>query len=215
LILVDNTGGSLMKTLTFLPLLFAGVLLASRPSMLPSQETEDPDLAAYREAWEKTIRPDEHHAALEVFVGTWTKSYRYLQNPSANEKTRVVRRMSLGGRFLWEEESDMPGQRTLGYQVIGYNKVAEQYERVQWHDQTTEIWKWTGSFNANKDELTFFGEFKDPVMGKRILTKLVTRIVGTGRIEKTLYEAWPVESDQEPAWSQSIEIAEVREPQDR
>lgn len=203
-----------MKTLTFLPLLFAGLLLASSSSMLFSQETEDPGVAAYREAWERTITPDEHHAALEALVGTWTKSYRYLQNPAANEQTRAVRKMYLGGRFLMEEESDALGQRTLGYQVMGYNKVAQQYERVQWHDATTEIWKWTGVFNESNDELTFLGEFEDPVMEKRILTKLVTRLVGPDRIEKTLYEAWPVEDDQEPAWSKTVEIVEVREPSD-
>jgi hypothetical protein len=201
-----------MRTITFLPLLFAGLLLAPGSSTLLSQETEDPGVAAYREVWEKTIAPDEHHAALGAFVGTWTRSYRYLQNPSANEETRAVREMSLGGRFLWEEESEALGQPTVGYTVIGYNKVAQQYERVQWHNVTTAITKWTGAFNDSNGELTFFGEFEDPVMEKRILTKLVTRLVGPDRIESALHEAWPVESDQEPAWSKTVEIVEVREP---
>ena len=139
-------------------------------------------LADYVAQWQKTIQPDEHHAALVSFTGTWTRSYHYLLNPEADEDTRLERKMILGGRFLWEEEYSSVDQIIGGYAVEGYNKTTGEYERVFWHDLGTEISKWRGHWDTKGGDFTYRGRFLEPVMKVWLETKLVARVVSPDRI---------------------------------
>ncbi len=164
--------------------------------------------------WEKTILPDEHHAALEAFVGSWTRSYRILQNPAANTEVQVTRKMTMGGRFLWEEETgEMVGREILGYGVHGFNRATGMYERVEWSNVDTGIRKWTGSLDEATGEYTYRGKFRDQILDRWIETKLVLRFASPDRLETVLYEASSTEDGTEPeAWRKTMEITDVREP---
>jgi hypothetical protein len=206
----------IIKILVAGVVLFSGVLYAQAPDgETPTERAADQSKDAlddYMLQWQKSIQPNEYHAALEPFIGIWIRSYHYLLNPEADEDFRLDRKMIFGGRFLWEEESGIDDRIVAGYAVEGYNKATGEYERVFWHDVGTGITKWKGSMDKQEGTFVYRGKFLEPVMKTWIETKLVSRMVSPDRVEKVFYEAKsPADGAEPESWRKTMEIVEVLE----
>ncbi|MEL6499078.1 MAG: DUF1579 family protein [Planctomycetota bacterium] len=136
-------------------------------------EMEEMDPMAMMAAMQEANTLTEHHERFESMVGVWDGviSADLPGGGMWESKGVMTNELVMGGRFVqgtWK--GDMMGQPFTGVSLMGYSKLAGEYQSV-WYDSTAnQVNYYTGSANAD-GTTTMMGEETDPMTGTTLATK--------------------------------------------
>jgi hypothetical protein len=130
-----------------------------------------PEQQAQMEQWMKYSQPDDHHKALEPFVGSWTYTSKFYMTPEApaqeSNGTSEVTWM-LGDRYLQENVTgDMGGMAFHGFSLTGYDLIKKEYFSIWFDDMSTAPMISTGQMDADGKVLTVIGTYPDVTKGMK------------------------------------------------
>ena len=145
-------------------------------------QTADQDQQKAVEMYAKLGAANEHHAWLKPFVGKWKVTGMMWMFPGAEPakfENESRAELVMGGRFLeMNTKGQMMGEAFEGFQVIGYDNLQQKYV-VFWIDNTaTAFYLTTGILDAAGQTLTETGLWPDPLSGKQVKVRNVTRRIG-------------------------------------
>ena len=154
-----------------------------------------PDQQKAMEVYAKLGAPSEHHAWLKPFAGEWKVTgmmWMFPGSEPAKFENHVSAELILGGRFLkMSTKGQMMGQAFEGFQVIGYDNLQQKYV-VFWIDSTaTAFYLTTGVLDAASQTMTETGVWPDPMSGKQVQVRNVTKRVGPDEFTYESYMTLP------------------------
>jgi len=158
------------------------------PSVTSAQEPTPEEMAAMMEA----VSPDEHHAVLEAFTGSWNHDLKLYSAPDAQPlemtATSVVE-MTMGGRYLVSEvNGTFMGAPFVGRETMGYDKVKGKYFSVWVDNMSTGPMVAWGAWDPATKTLTMEGTVADPMSGNpEVHVKNTSQLLADGVIH---YENW-------------------------
>lgn len=143
------------------------------------------------EMYAKLGAVNEHHDWFKPFAGEWKTSgtmWMYPGSEPAKFENRVSAELILGGRFLkMATKGQMMGQPFDGFQISGYDNLQQKYV-VFWIDSTaTAFYLTTGTLDPAKQTMTETGLWPDPMSGKQVKVRNVTRRMGP---DEFVYESY-------------------------
>lgn len=159
--------------------------------LIPAQDQMDPE--AMMKAYEQLGKPDEHHKALEVFVGTWDVEFKTLMAgmEDFNSTGTATFESIMGGRFLRQDfKGDMMGSKFHGVGLTGYHKTLQRYEGVWFDDSNTAMAYFTGKKTDNG--WLYEGEETDPMAGQTL--KVQDAIAMHGNDHFTFTRSYPAQA---------------------
>ena len=128
----------------------------------------------------KYASPGPMHAFLDPLVGTWktvNKSWMGPGEPVVSEGT-CERTWLLGGRFLQSKYSGvMEGMPFEGMEILGYDTKKKEYTSVWIDNMGTMMSIGSGQADQAGKVFTMTSMFDDPVSGKPVPFKMVTKVV--------------------------------------
>lgn len=131
-------------------------------------------------AFEKAATPSDGHKVLKPLVGNFTTTATsYYNGPDKPEVTKGYASNSwiLGGRYIEENYSGkFMGKAFKGRGLLGYDNTRGKYFSYWADTMSTGIMTLTGSYDKDKNAITFSGEFSCPVTGQTMATRSVTTI---------------------------------------
>jgi len=147
--------------------------------------------AAWAE-WAKYATPDEHHKALDPFVGSWdVKTVMWMEptSPALESKGTCEAKWILGGRYLQEEfTGDMNGSPFHGMGISGFDRVKNEYFSFWMDEMSTGAMTMTGQMDASAKVLTASGSYPDVTKNmKECNMRMVTRIVSNDQHVSEMY----------------------------
>jgi hypothetical protein len=164
-----------------------GAVLAA-PAAAEAQEMSAEEIAAINAA----VAPDENHALLESFVGSWNHAIQFYPAPGAEpmEMTATsVAGTEMGGRYLVTEfDGEFLGAPFEGQETMGYDKVKQRYFSLWVDNMSTGPMVAWGTYDAATKTLTMEGTFADPMSGnpeKKV--RNTTQLMDDGSVH---YENW-------------------------
>lgn len=153
------------------------------PATAQAGEETSPEAAAM-EAWAKANAPGEPHAMLAKLAGDWdvaTKMWTAPGAPPAESRARCSTKVILDGRFVQDDfTGDWGGAPFAGMGVTGYDNVRRKYVTIWLDSMTTGIFKAEGDYDPKARALSFSGTSFDPMAGKEIAVRMVTRFRDDG-----------------------------------
>lgn len=177
---------------TFWIVLVLSLALAGTLAAAAGEPQMSPDMQAKMEAWAKAGTPGEPHQKLAPMAGRWDAKIVYWMEPGAppGESTgRAENKMVFGGRYLQCDFSgDMQGEKFEGLNFIGYDNVSRRYQSFWLDSMSTQMMMYTGTASEDGKVLTFEGTFVDPMTGKSMQSKTVTRIVAPEKHVLEMYD---------------------------
>ena len=124
--------------------------------------------------WMKTANPDDNHAKLNDFVGTWDATTHFWMAPGMPPETSTgvsEIKSILDGRFIqenYEGTMQMPGMDPMpfkGMGIIGYDIAKGEYTGVWADTMATMMINSTGQFDDRTKTLTLKSHFDCPMDG--------------------------------------------------
>jgi hypothetical protein len=145
--------------------------------------------------WVAAGTPGEFHKKLDAFVGNWKGVSKFWMDPSqepeASEATMTVTWI-LGGRFLKQEyKGEVMGQPFEGLGLWGYDNLKKKYTASWADNMTTAIMSELGTCDASGKTFTLIGSHDDPMTGKAVAVKSITRIINKDKHVLEMYEPGP------------------------
>jgi hypothetical protein len=141
--------------------------------------------------WMKLNAPGDAQQLLASWAGDWNfemKSYMAPGQPPTVSKGTSSLKMILGGRYLQETASgDMGGQPFNGLGITAYDNVKKKYQGLWIDSSMTGFLDAEGDYDTASKTLTLNATTFDPMAGKDVPVKMVTRTVD----DKTrVFEWW-------------------------
>lgn len=169
------------------------LLVLSAPAL--AQEAQ-PDQQAMMEQYMKLMAPNENHAYLAGYAGSWDVTTTAWMAPRAEptvSKGAMEASMILGGRYLlMKYAGTMFGQPFEGMQIVGYDTMAKKFVTF-WIDNTgTAFYLTSGTRDEAAGVETQYGEWPDPMTGGSSKVKGVTRTVSS---DEFVYEMYMIGDD--------------------
>lgn len=158
----------------------------------PGGEGQENEMMA---KWMEAGTPREFHKKLDAFVGNWKGVSKYWMGPGqesqSSESTMTVTWV-LGGRFLKQEyKGEVMGQPFEGMGLWGYDNLKKKYTASWADNMTTAIMTELGTCDASGKTFTLLGSHDDPMTGKAVNTRSVTRIINKDKHVFEMYEPGP------------------------
>jgi hypothetical protein len=158
-------------------ILAPAALAAEKPADKPAM---DPEMAKQMEAWAKIAAPGTQHAEMVKSVGKWKttiKSWMAPGEPTVTEGSSTCTAL-LGGRFLQEEFKGTFGEGPFeGFGLTGYDNQHQEYVGTWMDSMGTGIMMTRGKMDPTGKILTMTAEYDDPITGKKVPMRMVTRHV--------------------------------------
>ena len=159
-----------------------GAVLAVGTALASTVPQSEQDQQKAMEAYMKMAATNENHAHLGQFAGEWNVTTTAWMEPGAPpQKSQGTSHaeMILGGRFLkMNFKGTMLGQPFEGIQIAGYDNMKKKFVTF-WIDSTSTAFFLTeGTLDAAAKTTTETGDWPDPVTGKTMGVKSVTKLVG-------------------------------------
>jgi len=168
-----------MKLRPLLLVAAALALAAGAAAAQTSAEKAKADEAAAMEAYMKLNAPGEPHRLLAGLAGAWDMEVRTWPAPGAPPSIspgKAETRMIMGGRFVQEAvTSEMMGMPFEGISLTGYDNIKKKYVGIWMDSMTTGVFHCEGDYDAAAKTLTMTGTTFDPMAGKEVLARTVTR----------------------------------------
>lgn len=135
------------------------------------------------------------HQRLGALIGNWkaaTRAWRGPGAPAEEGKGTMSNFWMLDGRFVGQEyESRRQRPRHQGLGALGYDNIRKVYTSV-WLDTTsTSIYSATGSCDASGKVFTLDGVNQDPVTGKPVRWRSITRMINRKEYTFELFKQIP------------------------
>jgi len=141
--------------------------------------------AAAMEAYMKLNAPGEPHRMLAGLAGEWAlevKSWTAPGAPPSVSQATCVNKLVMGGRFVQEDVTGtMMDTPFAGMSLTGYDNIKKKYVGIWVDSMTTGIFRSEGDYDASTKAMTFTGTSFDPMAGKDVQVRTVTRFESPGR----------------------------------
>ncbi len=178
----------------------AAAVIAAQPAQpdkakTPADATQpatpgQPSMDAETQAWMTASMPNENHAQLSVFVGTWDAKTSFKMDPSAPpmEGTgTMVNEWVLGGRWIKHTfHGDFMGMPFEGLGYFGYDNIKKTFVGTWTDSMSTSMMLSKGAYDAKAKTYTMLGEFDDP-MGRHFKSREVVTVLGPDSHTMTFY----------------------------
>jgi hypothetical protein len=153
-----------------------------------TQPAKTPDAAAAPTAEQKAMmdwmtknQPGEGQKMLAGRAGEWNlevKSWMDPKAPPSVSKATASAKMIMDGRYLQETTTgDMGGAPFSGMGYTGYDNMTKKYKATWIDSMSTGIFSCEGTYDAASKSITMTGETYEPMAGKVVPVKTVTRLV--------------------------------------
>lgn len=126
------------------------------------------------------MMPGEGHAKMKALEGTWDALIKNSMDPSGatESKGTTTAKWIMDGRYLVEEHSaEMMGMPFKGMGISGYDNATKKYFNVWIDNMGTGVMNSTGSVDASGKVFTYEGESFDPMQGKNVKMRMITKII--------------------------------------
>lgn len=167
----------------------------ANPSKPADDKNGTPDMSAMMEGMKEMSAPGKEHDALKPMVGTFdckTKFYAVPGQPPAESDGNVVRKWTLGNRYLTEEyKGTVMGMPFEGFGITGYDKLQQHYHSYWIDTLGTGTWQMTGTADPSGKVFTFTGENFDPMVMAKKKGKTTTEVVSNDKHVMKMFEVAP------------------------
>jgi Protein of unknown function (DUF1579) len=159
------------------------LLLVSIPAIAAEKDAKaaQAEHEAMMAAMAKYANPGEMHAFLKPLAGTWTtKTKMVMAGQESTSDGTCERAWLMGGRFLQSKYTGMmgPNMPFEGMELLGYDLRKNEPTSVWIDNMGTCITTSTkGSIDKSAKTVTVYSDFPDPISGKSLTYKMVTKIV--------------------------------------
>jgi hypothetical protein len=147
------------------------------------------------EAWMKASIPGPQHQLLDALAGSWSgvvKMWMDPTKPPTESACTIDSKWILGGRFLHEEvKGQFMGQPFSGVGLTGYDNIQKKYVGMWVDSMSTGISHSQGTADAAGKTFTFEAENLDPLSGKKVKSRDVTRIQGKDNYSLEMFKTGP------------------------
>ncbi|MFQ5430276.1 MAG: DUF1579 domain-containing protein [Phycisphaerae bacterium] len=144
----------------------------------PGQSKAHEEMAA---KWRAMNSPGPFHKNMDPMVGDWVAASKYSPAPGVPpEVNKGTCRNSwiMGGRFIKQEyRGKAMGEPFEGLGILGYDNMKKQYTSSWVDNMTTGIMADFGVCDESGKVFTFESTHPDPMTGKPVKMKSVTRVV--------------------------------------
>jgi len=171
---------------------------AEQASEKKQAEKKSPDAGpsqAELEAFMKLSQPGEHHAHLKQMVGTFDVEMEMVMAPGAPpQKSKGVQKsaMLLDGRYLHSDYTgDMMGMPFRGMSLMGYDNQKKKYFNAWVDSMSTGILVFEGTCDQTGKVFTFTGEYDDPMTGRHLKVRNVSKFVSPDKYTFEWFETGP------------------------
>ena len=158
----------------------------------PADDAKENEMMA---KWAAAGTPGEFHKKLDAFVGDWKGVSKFWMDPSQEpmtSKATMKNTWIFGGRFLKQEyKGQVTGQPFEGFGLWGYDNLKKKYTSTWTDSMSTAIMAELGTCDASGKTFTLFGSHDDPITGKAVKTKSITRIINKDKHVFEMYEPGP------------------------
>jgi hypothetical protein len=159
---------------------FVGRSFSDDKKMEGMQMTEE-QKAQYAEIM-KYAMPDDHHKALEPFVGNWEVTAKnWMESGAAPNESKGTSESKwlLDGRYLQEVfASDMMGMPYNGFGLTGYDLIKKEYVSIWMDDMSTAPMFMHGQMDVGGKVMTTEGSYPDVTKNmKECSLRVVSKIV--------------------------------------
>jgi hypothetical protein len=164
-------------------LMAALLLLLSIPAIAAEKDAKaaQAEHEAMMAAMAKYANPGEMHAFLKPLAGTWTtKTKMMMAGQESTSDGTCERAWLMGGRFLQSKYTGMmgPNMPFEGMELLGYDLRKNEPTSVWIDNMGTSITTSTkGTIDKASKTVTVYSDFPDPISGKSLTYKMVTKIV--------------------------------------
>ena len=141
--------------------------------------------------WHEYSTPGDAHKVLDHFVGDWDYTVKWWNTPGTEPAVSTGEnevKWIMGGRFLEADvDGTSMGQKFEGLGIMGYDNVKKVYTNVWIDSMGTGMMTGTGSYDAEKKQLTETGSYTDPMTGEDRTYRGVTTIIDNDNHTYELY----------------------------
>jgi len=155
----------------------------------------------------KYAMPGPQHELLKPMAGKWIVKNKMWSSPGEPQITEGTCETAwiLGGRYLQSTyRSQWMGEPFEGMGLVGYDVKAQKFVNLWLDTMSTTYMASTGTMDASGKVLTYVGSYADPVSGKDVPFRMVTKIVDPNQHIFAMY------STKEGKESQDMEITYTR-----
>lgn len=137
------------------------------------------------------VMPGEHHKHIEMLAGNFDYTIKMWMDPSqppAESTGKRTAAMILGGRYLEEKYTGtFMGMPFEGMGTLAYDNVQKKYVATWIDNMGTGIMVSNGQCDAKGPSWTMSGDMADPMSGKMVPTRSVTKIVDADHMVMEMY----------------------------
>jgi hypothetical protein len=149
---------------------------------------------AAQQAMMQAMMPGEHHEHMKKLAGNFDYTIKMWMDPSMPPQESTGKRtceLLMGGRYLQEKYTgSFMGMPFEGVGMLAYDNLSKQYVSTWMDNMGTGIMVSHGQCDG-KGAWTMTGESIDPMTGKTITMKSVTRVVDANTVTMEMYGPGP------------------------
>jgi len=180
---------------------------ASKAAAKPAAQQMDPK--AMEAMMEKIAAPGPQHERFKKLAGDWNLTVKFTFDPSqpmqVTSSTATITTL-MDGRYYQEQSSgEMMGKPFQGMGLTGYDNVLKKYESVWIDNAGTGIMHSEGTADASGNVVNWIANESDPMTGKMIKVRMVTRFADDNHYTFEMYMKDPAGKEYK-----SMEIAYER-----
>ena len=148
-----------------------------------SSNPADHDVAAMMKRWTDSCTPNENHARLAGFVGTWdTETSMWMEGPGGkaakSKGTSEIRWLDANRWLIEESKGEMMGMPMRATTILGYDNYKTKYVSTTVNSLTTQLLTAEGNFDKDRKNLITYGTMDEPMTGEHDkCVRYVTRLV--------------------------------------
>ena len=170
------------------------VVVAFTPLQVGAADTQQ-DQQKMAQEYMKIMAPNENHAYFNDLVGKWdVKTTAWMapgQEPVVSQSSCEAS-VILGGRFLMMKfAGTMFGQPFEGLEIVGYDNLKKKYVTFWVDNQSTGFYLTEGTRDTLTRVETETGNWPDPMTGKSIKVRSITKFVSKDEYIYELYMTPP------------------------
>lgn len=154
------------------------------------------DQAEMMKKWQEYMTPTTAHQAFAKMTGNWNAAVTmYMGGQETKSDGTGTYEMMLGGRYLKSTfKSTMMGMPFEGFGLDGYDNATKEYLSIWADNFGTGIMYLKGKMDDKTKTITYTGTEVDPMSGKDIPVKTVTKIIDD---DHTVMEMYTIDNGKE------------------
>jgi len=181
--------------------------------MAPAQQAE------MMKNWEESMKLNEHHNKLKMFVGEWDVVTKHWMEPGTEPNVskaesecdlvfngRYVRQTFEGIIEMPDASGNMVKQNFKGESMMGYDNIKKQYVSTWVDSMSTGIWMEHGQWDGKENGFVMYSDFVDPMTRQPSRAKSVHKFMGRDKMVSEMYK-----QDRSGQWFKELELTYTRD----